>query len=356
MNPDWQKFIESQGGIFDVDGHARFGDLRTDIQTAQNSTIITDLSCYAQIHVQGEDMETFLQGQFTNDIRLIDENHSQLSAYCTPKGRMLALFRIWRTADGVTHLLLPGELQEGISKRLRIYVMRAKVTLEHAENMVQFGLTGPKASQILKSAGIEYPETVDACNTTAWGTVIAIAGPTSTSCHRFLISGPTHQLASLWKKCVQQGAAAVSSQVWHWMDIHAGLPSVVTATSEAFIPQMANLDLIQGVNFKKGCYPGQEIVARMQYLGKLKQRMYRFSTADERGCKPGDTLYAHEFGEQSAGTIVEVQPAPGGGMDILAITQIKAIEGEGIYFDSGYTQALKLQELPYKATLPACKM
>jgi len=221
---------------------------------------------------------------------------------------------------------------------------------------VQFGLAGPKASQILNSEGIEYPETVDACNTTTWGTIIAIAGPTSTSSQRFLVSGPAHQLASIWKKCVHQGAQAVSSQAWHWMDIHAGLPRVVTATSEAFIPQMANLELIQGVSFKKGCYPGQEIVARMQYLGKLKQRMYRFSTADERNCQPGNILYAHEFGEQSAGTIVDAQPAPGGGMDILAITQIKAIEGEGIFFDSGYTQALKLQELPYKATPPRPKM
>ncbi len=140
--------------------------------------------------------------------------------------------------------------------------------------------------------------------------------------------------------------------MWAWLDIMAGIPSVHPGTNEEFVPQMANLEVVGGVNFKKGCYPGQEIVARMQYLGKLKQRMYRAHFAGEVAPRPGDAIYAPDFPGQSAGTVVEAQPSPDGGYDLLAVIQISSADAGELHFGSETGPRLTLQ-LP--ALFPSCQ-
>jgi hypothetical protein len=135
--------------------------------------------------------------------------------------------------------------------------------------------------------------------------------------------------------------------VWDWLDIMAGIPGVHPETSDAFVPQMANLEIVGGVNFKKGCYPGQEIVARMQYLGKLKQRMYRARFEGNTQPHPGDSIFAPDFPGQSAGTVVAAQPAPDNGFDLLAVIQISSAEAGELHLGSETGPKLSLQNLPY---------
>ncbi|MDO8705651.1 MAG: hypothetical protein Q7J84_11975, partial [Sulfuricaulis sp.] len=133
--------------------------------------------------------------------------------------------------------------------------------------------------------------------------------------------------------------------------IMAGIPSVHPGTIEEFVPQMANLEAVGGVNFKKGCYPGQEIVARMQYLGKLKQRMYRAHVQGGVLPRPGDAIFAPDFPGQSAGTVVDAQAAPDNGYDLLAVIQISSAGAGELHLKNEIGQLLSLQPLPY--TLPA---
>jgi folate-binding protein YgfZ len=134
--------------------------------------------------------------------------------------------------------------------------------------------------------------------------------------------------------------------VWSWLDIMAGLPTVLPETSEAFVPQMANLEILGGVNFKKGCYPGQEIVARMQYLGRLKQRMFRAHVDSPQRPMPGLDVHCPEFGEQSAGAVVDAQPSPRGGYDLLAVIQISCARSEELRLGDRQGPRLKIETQP----------
>jgi len=126
-----------------------------------------------------------------------------------------------------------------------------------------------------------------------------------------------------------------------------GWISISTENSEAFVPQMTNLELIDGVNFKKGCYPGQEIVARMQYLGKLKQRMFRLHAADAKLPQAGDKIFSSSFPNQAAGTIVSAEPNPNSGIDVLVVVQTKAVESGDLHLENETGPELTVKELPY---------
>ncbi|MGH8623004.1 MAG: YgfZ/GcvT domain-containing protein, partial [Burkholderiales bacterium] len=144
------------------------------------------------------------------------------------------------------------------------------------------------------------------------------------------------------------GVERVGADYWEWLDIRAGIPVILPATQEAFVPQMVNLDVIGGVSLSKGCYPGQEIVARMHYRGTLKQRMYLANVAESDSPQPGDKLYSPGLGEQACGTIVNAARSPEGGCDVLAVIQIASAEKGDVHWKAPGGPALKLLPLPYK--------
>lgn len=139
----------------------------------------------------------------------------------------------------------------------------------------------------------------------------------------------------------------MGARCWAWLDIMAGIPTVYPQTSERFLPQAANLDLLGGINFRKGCYTGQEIIARLRYLGKLKQRMYRAHADTERVPEPGANLYGASAGAQAVGTVVDAQPSPQGGCDLLAVAYIDSVQGEALRLSEPVGPELALQPLPY---------
>lgn len=344
MNNTWQSFLSSQGAHSDNEGRIQFKDVSSETSetsAAASDNVIADLSHLALIQVSGEDAESFLLGQFTNDLQAVDKLHSQLSAYCTPKGRMLAIFRIYANDSGYL-LQMPADIAEAIVPRLRMYVMRSKVALEPALNLVGIGIAGSGVGQALESIMGKVP--LQTNDTVQHNGIMATRLPGDRP--RFTIITDIENAQSMWQQLVET-LTPVGSTAWSWLEIEAGQPVVLTETVEAFVPQMANLDLIDGINFKKGCYPGQEIVARMQYLGKLKQRMISAHLPVNVAPRPGDSLFAPGFRDQSVGTVVDAQPGPDSGFDLLAVAKLAAIDTDELHHGAIDGPRLELTHLPY---------
>ncbi len=308
-----------------------------------NTDIVATLDDYGLIKVEGDDAETFLHAQFTNDLQQgVSEDTSQLSAYCSPKGRILTLFRIFK-ANNAFYLSMPRELIEATHKRLSMFVLMSKVTLtDESDNISQLGVSGPNIEQKLMALVGQPPETVDQVVTNENISVICIPGPHQ----RFQIIGPAKEIKSLSNK-LGTFVSEVSANAWQLLDIHAAIPVIKQANVEAFVPQMVNLQAVNGLNFKKGCYPGQEVVARMQYLGKLKRRMYLAHSDDEAIAQPGDSIFVNADEPRKTGTVVIAQPAPTGGSDLLIVVEIESAENQTLHLDEEMNTTLALKPLPY---------
>lgn len=338
----WKSFIQSQGAILDGERVRDFGKPAEERRAVAQGNVLVDLSDLSLIRARGADTQNFLNGQLSNDVRQLTATHSQLTSWCSPKGRMLAIFRLFKRGDDML-LQLPSSLLETTLKRLKMFVLRAKVTLDSADaDLVCFGVSGPDADKLLRDTAGFAPGATDGSETRDEITMIKLAGPHP----RFEIIAPMDAAAKLWNG-LKATAMPVGPSAWAWLDIMAGIPSVYPETSEAFVPQMANLEIVGGVNFKKGCYPGQEIVARMQYLGKLKQRMYRAHVDSDALPQPGDAVFAPDFPGQSAGTVVAAQPAPDNGFDLLTVIQVTSAEAGELHLGSETGPLLSLHTLPY---------
>lgn len=341
MNPTWQEFLRSSGACIENQQLVHFGDPQQEMAAAESGTIVTDLSHFGLIRFAGEDGESFLQGQVSCDVRQALQNHAQFGSYCTPKGRMLATFLLWRDADGFL-MQLPATLRESIQKRLGMYVLRAKVkTSDASEATVRLGIAGPAAATALAELGGSVPEEDYAVAPLDAGNVIRLPGV------RFEILLAPETAPGVWQ-ALRKYCTPVGSGRWEWLEIQAGIPSVTSATQEQFVPQMANLEIIGGVSFKKGCFPGQEIVARSQYLGKVKRRMYRVHIQSPDALpSAGDLLFGQGPAEQSGGMIVNVQPSPEGGYDALAVILSTSLEAGAVHWKTPDGPVLALRSLPY---------
>ena len=343
MNENWKKHLISQGARISGHHDTDFGEPTAETTVALQDNIICPLSHYGLIRVSGDDARDFLQNQFCNDVRKVSAEHSQLNGYCSPKGRVLAFFRLFQQGDDYL-LRLPQDVLEPTLKRLRMFVMMSKVTLEEqSDAMASMGLAGATAEQLLTTATGSAPTDIDACLHMNHLTIIRVPGKRP----RFEIHGSESAVRDLWDKLTAQ-ARPVGNHAWILLDIHAGLPDVVGATQEAFVPQMLNLHALDALSFQKGCYPGQEIVARMRYLGKLKRRMYRAHIDGDAQPQAGDALFAEgsESG-QGVGKVVLAQPAAGGGVDLLAVIEIASAEQRKLRLGDAEGPQLQLQALPY---------
>lgn len=259
------------------------------------------------LKISGEDAATFLHNQASNDVRTLDENEARLAALCNPKGRMYCSFFVFHK-DGAYYLQMPRERIEPVMRRLSVFVMRAKVVLEDAgDQLCAFGVLG---------------ETAD-----TWNVHLPAAFPVSFSTadarRRCAIYAPGETLIQLWRSATKSGYRPMQHNAWHCRDVQSGIPHVYNATSEQFIPQMVNMDLLGGVSFNKGCYPGQEIVARTHYLGKLKRRMYAFTSA-VGDLAAGDEVFSEKQTEP-CGRIVDFCPLPDGVSPGLTVLKIAAV-------------------------------
>jgi folate-binding protein YgfZ len=341
VSPDWQNFLQQQGVLLHDDIVQHFGDAQGELAAAQNGTVLCDLSQFGILKVTGEDAPGFLQNMLSNDAREVSEQRAQYSSLNSPKGRMLASFLIWRT-DGTDYFLqLPRSLCDAIQKRLSMFVLRSKVKItDVSEQQVCIGLAGDGATALLQQHFGSIPQDTMAVEQRGNACVIR------TGTQRFQINTKPQHAPALWQN-LSAAARPAGSNCWDWLNIRAGIPVILPATQEQFVPQMANLDLIGGVSFKKGCYPGQEIVARMQYLGKLKRHMSLAHIEGNTVPQPGDELYSTEMEGQASGMVVNATAAPGGGCDLLAVVQISSRETQLVYLQSLQGAALNFLPLPY---------
>lgn len=290
------------------------------------------------IAVRGEDAGKFLQGQLTNDVLALGERLS-LNGYCTAKGRLIASFQQWREAgpEGETiYLQLPREILPAVVKRLSMFVLRAKVKIsDESATRHAWGLVGSGAAAALAAAGITPPAAV--WDTSRTGeTLIARLPAAPQAADRFLIVAPA----------LPAGLAALpvaSSGLWWWSEVAAAVPTVWAATQEKFVPQMINFEVLGGVNFKKGCYPGQEIVARSQYLGKLRRRMAAAHAAGPVAA--GADVFA---GPDPVGVVVMAAAAPGGGWDVLFESPVDTQAAGGLRAGAADGPELTIRPLPYE--------
>jgi hypothetical protein len=343
MKTDWKTFLTDAGAEFEDDIVVHYGNPVREQEVAISGPVFSDLSHLGVIAAHGADAESFLQAQFSNDVSRVDVHNSQLNAYCTPKGRTLGLFRLFRIGD-TFYLRLPADTLEAVLQRLRMYVLRADVTLEDvSENFFRIGVAGEDATRELAAAVGKVPEQENQVLHTSDYTVLRVPGTHS----RFEVYATSLEAATrLWESLNVRGAP-VGQSAWRLLEIQAGLPNIFEPTVELFVPQMLNLQLIDGLDFKKGCYPGQEIVARMQYLGTLKRRMYLGQIEVDGQPLPGAALYSGSDSEQATGRIVDAQPHPDGGCAALAVIQISAADAGGLHLGSSDGPEFVIEPLPY---------
>ena len=271
------------------------------------------------ILVNGADAREFLQSQLSNDIGFIDESSSQISSYSTPKGRLLGVFRIVQITNGyilITHRSMVLPLMEVLYK----YIVQAQVTLADASDyFARFALQTDRKELIdhpllpAKPAAVIQNDSVISLQLEPLGTQ-----------RRYLVMCLSAEEAiELWEKFAESLQVADFAS-WRLADIKAGLPSIYAETSEQFVLQMANLGALNGVSFKKGCFPGQEIVARMQYLGKLKRQMFLARLETDNLPSPGDDLVVQEKTQaDGSGKVIDAEFDPEGICHCLYIAQIE---------------------------------
>ncbi|QBQ97558.1 YgfZ/GcvT domain-containing protein [Paraburkholderia pallida] len=303
---------------------------------------------FGVIDAHGDDAATFLHSQLTNDIQHLDVTGARLAGYCSPKGRLLASFLTWKTGDTI-RMLISKDVQAGVQKRLSMFVLRAKAKLtDDSDKLLVVGLAGDVRGALARVFDA-LPDGVHVKVDDPAGTLIRM--PDAHGRLRYLWVGPK---AAVEAKLASLGDALkpVSPAVWDWLDIRAGEPRITQPVSEQFVPQMVNYDVLGGVNFKKGCYPGQEIVARSQYRGTIKRRTALASVAAGLdAARPGAELFHSDDPGQPCGMIVNAATAPEGGVDLLAEIKLAALESGSVHLGAADGPALRILPLPY--ALPA---
>lgn len=309
------------------------------------------------IGVTGDDGASFLHGQLTNDVLHLGTDEARMAGYCSPKGRLLASLLLWRSTDTI-YMLLPRALQPALQKRLSMFVMRAKARLQDVgDGVVMLGLGGAAAASALQSARLPVPAAPYARLDNESGTMIRLAD--AFGAPRFLwLTAAVHARAAI--DGLRAHLSLGGEQAWALSSIHAGVPEISVATQEQFVPQMVNFELLGAVNFKKGCYPGQEIVARSQYLGKLKRRTALATVAGVAAA--GMEVFAASDPSQPCGMVVNAAANGAGGTDLLVELKLAVLDGTSVHLGGavaavdGPADATALRFLPMPYPLDAIEV
>lgn len=292
---------------------------------------VTRLTHWGAIRAQGEDAAKFLHGQLTQDFALLGTDQARLAAFCNAKGRMQASFIGFKRAADEVLLVCPLDVLPATLKRLSMFVLRAKAKLSDASaDCVLYGV-----------AGVAVPADVQALP--LWGKATLgeqtwVRLPDGACQPRALCCAPSAASAPTGRE--------LALPLWQWLDVRSAVVLLTQPVFEAFVPQMLNYESVGGVNFKKGCYPGQEVVARSQFRGTLKRRAYLVHTDAELAA--GQDVFHASDAEQPCGTVAAAAPHPAGGYDALVSMQISAADGQALTLASATGPALTLLPLPYE--------
>lgn len=296
-----------------------------------------ELAQLGMLSCTGDDARKFLHAQLTSDVDELVADRARFAGWCSAKGRLLATLLVVPQPQGFL-LQVSRDLAPAVTKRLAMFILRAKVKLSDAsDDWAQIGLWGSGAAERLAGLGLPMPAGELALARSGDATVIQVAH------QRYLMVVPAAQ-----RERILGALNGAGSEAWSLEEIRAGRPLVMQATQDLFVPQMVNLERLGAVDFKKGCYPGQEIVARTQYRGVLKRRMVRARV--KAPAAPGNDLYAADLPGQASGTVVNAAAATEGGSEILAVVQISSLESaSAIRLGVGDGPQLELLPLPAAA-------
>ena len=330
---------------------------RSDLVRARDGAIICDLSGYGLLRVEGEDAEAFLQGQLSSDVCGLTQDRCQLATYNSPKGRVLATLLLWRAGQGFL-LQLPTAIAEATRRRLSMFILRSKVRIESvADSFVRIGVGGPQAEQIMMAAGILPPRQAfgilrEQCvdvggRPTSIDYVVQPAG----ACYELLLA--TEEAAiEIWRALQGYGAQPARFDAWRWLTLRAGVAEIGAETQDQFVAQMLNYELIGAISFTKGCYPGQEIIARTQYRGSIKRRTLLAHADGTIEPAAGSSIFAESGDGQAIGAVVNAAPAPEGGFDLLISVHMELALGR-LHLGDAQGPLLSLLPMPYPVPVTA---
>jgi folate-binding protein YgfZ len=294
---------------------------------------VTSLNTLGLIRAQGEDAAKFLHSQFTNDFALLGLSDARLAGFCSAKGRLQASFIGFKRSPTDILLVCSRDILAATLKRLTMFVMRAKLQLTDAtEDFSLFGLAGSALNSAIENKAIDASSV---WSKTDFDDVSVIALYSADGVARALWVAPSGHNAP--------AGEPLSEAWWAWSEVRSGIATVTQSVVDAFVPQMLNFESVGGVNFKKGCYPGQEVVARSQFRGTLKRRAYLAHI--EAALRAGDELFASCDDAQPCGLVVQAAAAPDGGFDAIVSLQISAFESGQVHLGSG--SGLQLMPAPY---------
>jgi len=298
MNPQWKNFLLSRQAVIENDGRIVFAESRSD------RPHIYPISDLAALSVSGKDAAKLLQGQSTCNVFEVTETQARIGAFCNPKGRAIATFLLAKQADAYL-LVLPLELLEPVKNRLQKYVLRSDVKFtDRSDDLCLLGISSSEVAAESRFAA--------RCDQGA----VSIA--LGSEAKRTLMIAEAEQAIELCNDYLSQGYAPGNSEDWRLLDLLAGIPWLTLATSEEHVPQMLNLDKLDGISFTKGCYTGQEIVARTHYLGKAKRALFLAECALDTAPAANTAIMDRSGGEQSRGQVLTAI-SRGGICHVLAV-------------------------------------
>ncbi len=307
-----------------------------DLTSLQGAVRLTD---WGLIRAQGADSASFLHGQLTQDVQQLDSRSARLAGYCSAKGRLLSSLLVWRAAGDELLLACSADVLPATLKRLSMFVLRAKCKLSDAtESIALYGLAGAAATAWLAEAA---PALAWHRSDVAGGQCIRL--PDVNGVARYMLAWPADAVAP--------ALPALEAEAWQWLEVGSGVPRIVAATVEQFVPQMVNFELVGGVSFQKGCYPGQEIVARSQYRGSVKRRAFVFEGTG--AALPGQEVFHSGDAEQPAGMVVNAASLAGSHRALVEV-KLAALEAGTLHLGSADGAGLqRLQQQPYPVPIEA---
>ncbi|MBA1145512.1 folate-binding protein YgfZ [Ectothiorhodospiraceae bacterium WFHF3C12] len=339
MHEPWSALLEEKPPG-DNDRIAHFGDPDAELHAAEHAGIVVPLTDTGFIGAYGPDARTFLHGQLTQAIEDLPEERWRLAGYCSPKGRLLALLRVMEDGGEGVLGLLDRDIVESTLGRLRMFVLRSRVALENLTGQTAaLGLAGAPAVELISELAGTPPAEHGGVSEAGDLRVLRLGDDGNVP--RFILVTPASELRNIWNM-LGRGLTAAGGNAWELLAIRSGEPAITGPNVEAFVPQMVNLELIDGVSFSKGCYPGQEIVARMHYRGQAKRRMFRIVLDTDEPPEPGTAVRTGQ--EQEAGTIVRAARNRQGRVEALAVLPLARVAEERLFVDG---VAVELETLPY---------
>lgn len=303
---------------------------------------LTELSLIA---VRGKDAMTFLHQQLTNAVTDLDEGTIRLGGLCSPQGRLLATMNYYRTQDEV-RLITSADIVASLLKRLSMFVLRAQVQMQCLDSdYAIFSLTGKEAELLTGLPGLAHLPHVNHFSMYQQGHLLRLTDAAEIC--RLLWIAPKALLAIVQTQLVSPKLQQVTENTWNALEVYSGIPRITLVTQDKFVPQMINFEMVGGVNFKKGCYPGQEVVARSQYRGKIKRRLQMAHV--EGQAYPGMSLFHTQDPEQPCGMVVNAAHVIQDKFCLLAEVQLAALQDDqgNIHLAQQPDAVLDFLPLPY---------